>query len=107
MTPDDLSELLQAGEGQRLEFKEEAIKPSDLAETLVAFANAQGGIVIIGVNDAGEPVGMRQPSQAQDMVLTAASNELCDPPVKLSGVTIQQLAEDVRVLVVTVPRSRR
>jgi predicted HTH transcriptional regulator len=83
MTAAQLQELLQQGEGQRLEFKEDAIKPSDLAQTLVALANAQGGMVLIGVNDAGQPVGMHSYQQTYDLVMTAASPELCDPPIPL------------------------
>jgi hypothetical protein len=41
MTPDELLHLITQGEGQRIDFKEEAIKPGWLAETLVAFANTK------------------------------------------------------------------
>src|SRR5437016_4426599 len=58
MTVEELRRLLEAGEGQRLEYKQEAIKPSDLAETLIAFANSTGGTVLIGVDDEGRPVGI-------------------------------------------------
>ncbi len=107
MSSEELQELLVAGEGERLEFKQEAIKPSDLAETLVAFANSRGGTVLLGVNDRGEATGLRRPNVAQDLVLTAASRELCDPPLRLRGISLAELAEGVQVLVVTVRRSRQ
>jgi predicted HTH transcriptional regulator len=87
MAPADLLDLLRQGEGQRLEFKADAIKPADLAETLVAMANAQGGVVLLGVDDAGQPVGIHSSKQAYDLVLTAASHELCDPPIRLAEVS--------------------
>jgi hypothetical protein len=105
MTAAQLESLLAQGEGQRLEFKEDAIKPSDLAQTLVALANAQGGMVLIGVNDAGQPVGMHSYQQTYDLVMTAASPELCDPPIPLGKLEAVTLADQRQILVVVVPRS--
>lgn len=107
MTTEELGSQLSLGEGQRLEFKQDAIKPGDLAETLVALANAQGGLVLIGVSDAGVPVGVRSYEQAYDLVMTAASYELCDPPVPLTQVEPVAVAPGLQVLAVTVPRSHR
>ena len=41
-------------ETQHIEFKPNFNE--DVIETLVAFANAKGGKVLVGVNNAGEPV---------------------------------------------------
>ena len=38
------------------EFKE--LYVSDIKKTVVAFANTEGGILYIGINDAGEVVGL-------------------------------------------------
>ena len=107
MTPEALLDLLRQGEGQRLEFKEDAIRPSDLAQTLVALANAQGGVVLLGVNDAGQPIGIHSDRHAYDLVMTAASHELCDPAIRLTRVASVVLPDGIQVLVVTVPRSRK
>jgi ATP-dependent DNA helicase RecG len=48
--------LIAAGEGARVEFKSSFQK--EVIETLTAFANTQGGSVLIGVNDAGQIVGV-------------------------------------------------
>ncbi len=50
-----LHTLIAAGESQTLEFKTSFDKAT--VESLVAFANAQGGTVLIGVSDAGEVRG--------------------------------------------------
>ncbi|HEY7065625.1 MAG TPA: ATP-binding protein [Chloroflexota bacterium] len=107
MTAAELRALLAQGEGPRLEFKEAAIKPADLAETFVALANAQGGMVLLGVSDRGQPVGVRSPQAAHDLVLTAASRELCDPPIPLAGLDLVALLDGTRVLAVTVPSARQ
>ena len=49
-------QLLFAGESQTLEFKTSFDKAA--VESLVAFANAQGGTVLVGVSDTGEVVGV-------------------------------------------------
>ncbi|MDZ7892205.1 MAG: putative DNA binding domain-containing protein [Rhodoferax sp.] len=51
-----LSGLLLFGESQTLEFKSSFDKAT--VETLVAFANAQGGTVLIGVTDSGNVQGI-------------------------------------------------
>lgn len=107
MTLPDLMRQLAQGEGQRLEFKQDAIKPGDLAETLVALANARGGMVILGVDDAGVPCGVQSYKQAYDLAMTAASQELCDPPIPLADIEPVAVAQGIQVLVVTVPRSRQ
>ena len=47
---------LLEGESQTLEFKTSFDKTT--VESLVAFANAQGGIVLVGVSDAGVALGI-------------------------------------------------
>lgn len=52
-----------------------------LAETLVAFANADGGTVYVGIDEHGAPTGM-YPEQFNEVVRLAES--LCRPPVVVS-----------------------
>ena len=72
----DLDLTLAEGEGQTIEFK---VGVSNLDRELVAFANAGGGTVLVGVDDSGniKPIDLsnRFVSQIQDI----ARN--CDPPV--------------------------
>ena len=44
-------ELITQPEGRRLEFKGELPSNSDIAKTIVAFANDAGGEIYIGVDD--------------------------------------------------------
>ncbi len=48
--------LLLTGESQTLEFKSGFDKTT--VESLVAFANAQGGMVLVGVTDTGSVCGV-------------------------------------------------
>src|ERR1017187_1578619 len=48
--------LIQQGEGQRIEFK--ASFQKEVIASLVAFANTKGGLVLIGVTDTGHVTGV-------------------------------------------------
>ena len=47
----NIQEILNQPEGRRLEFKAELPEHSDLAKTMIAFANDAGGDLYIGVPD--------------------------------------------------------
>ncbi|MBL0709653.1 MAG: putative DNA binding domain-containing protein [Colwellia sp.] len=52
-----IQRLIQQGEGQSIEFKTSFQK--EVITTIVAFANANGGKVFIGVSDTGEILGLK------------------------------------------------
>lgn len=59
MIAEELELLIQQGEGYNLEFKLALpSKASDLAEEVCAFANAAGGMLLIGVDDKGKISGV-------------------------------------------------
>ncbi len=76
----DLADLLAQPEGQRLAFVRRAFRPDDLAETLAALANAQGGVVLVGAR--GKKVeGVGDVEAARLAALDAAL--ACTPPLIL------------------------
>jgi ATP-dependent DNA helicase RecG len=59
MTRQEVETLIQQGEGYNVEFKQSIpSKASDLAEEVCAFANAAGGVIIIGITDKGVIAGV-------------------------------------------------
>ena len=91
-TRDQILNQLRAGEDGRSEFKEVrfgdrgvlAPNTQDLAGELVAFANAEGGAVFLGVDDSGAVRGI--PLDQVDMVehwLLNVATHNCDPPIRL------------------------
>ncbi|GFO96073.1 ATP-dependent DNA helicase [groundwater metagenome] len=54
---DNLQELIASGESISLEFKEKF--DDRTLESVVAFANTKGGLILIGVSDRGEVKGIR------------------------------------------------
>lgn len=78
MNKNDLSILLQEGEGSMLEYKESL--SSALSRELVAFANTAGGKILLGVRDDGSVRGIGDTNDIRARIQDIARN--CDPPVK-------------------------
>ena len=51
MDKEELTGLIEKGEDSFTEFKEEKVHPDDLAAEKVAFANTEGGRILLGVFD--------------------------------------------------------
>ena len=78
---DDLIDLVRHGEGLTLDFKQEL--PSNgtkIGEVLSSFANCEGGILIVGVADDGEFIGIREPDPILQR-LASISQSTCRPPL--------------------------
>lgn len=92
MTTTELLEHIAAGESQTLEFKASFDKAS--IESLVAFANTQGGTVLVGVTDAalvqGVTVGKETFNEWLGQIKSATSPSLIPDLVAhpLNGKTV-------------------
>jgi len=80
-TRTDILELIAKAEGSGLEFKRDDITPLELAEELVAFSNAQGGIVILGVENDGSISGILRPPDAVEEWAMNVARDLVRPPI--------------------------
>ena len=60
MTKTELFELIANGEGSGVEFKRDDVRPEQLAKEIVALANFQGGIILLGVEDDGTIAGIQR-----------------------------------------------
>lgn len=99
----DLHELIARGEGEELEFKQKTTHPHRISRTLVSLANTRGGQVLVGVDDAGRILGIRD-AEEELFVLRDAAAHYVEPP--LTNLRYHEVEEDGRtVLIVTVPES--
>jgi len=76
-------ELISEGEHQQLDFKFEISDSRKIARTLSAFANTDGGTLLIGVKDNGNIAGVR--SEEEYYMLEAASEMYCRPKVAFTA----------------------
>ena len=63
MTAAELKKLVLNGESQFLEFKKKADHPEKIVREMVAFANSEGGTLLIGVDDRGNISGLPFPDE--------------------------------------------
>ncbi len=92
MTHDQLHDLIADGEGPTVEFKRSLTK--DLGRELCAFANADGGVILLGVADSGRIVGVDNRNRVKSRIQSTARS--ADPPI---DVEIDSIAEVLRVTV--------
>ena len=57
-----LLQTIAAGDGSKVEFKRDGIRPEQLAREIVSFANMNGGTVLLGVEDDGTISGIQRPN---------------------------------------------
>ena len=72
--------LIAQGEHQQQDFKYEISDARKIARTLSAFANTDGGRLLIGVKDNGKIAGVR--SDEEIYMVEAAATLYCVPPVQ-------------------------
>ncbi|OEK06682.1 AlbA family DNA-binding domain-containing protein [Roseivirga misakiensis] len=75
-----LSRITIKGEGQFLEFKKKANYPEKIVKEIVAFANSNGGKLLLGVDDDGTISGTRN-IEGEAFVLEKAIEELIKPHI--------------------------
>lgn len=97
MSPYDLENLIQTGEGAFLEFKRTVPTPEKIAREIAAFANTKGGTILIGVDDNQTIVGVREYFE-EEFLLLKASSECCVPAVPITIELVHFGAEDVMVV---------
>lgn len=97
-----IRKLIAQGENQQLDFKFEISDSKKIARTLVAFANTDGGRLLVGVKDNGVIAGVR--SEEEYYMIEAAAQLFCKPEIAFQ--TKEWDVDGKLVLEVIVPKSR-
>ena len=74
-----LNMILEEGEGYKIEFKESYY--ANIDKEIVAFANASGGRIFIGISDEGKIKGIEITNKLKSQIQDLANN--CEPSVKI------------------------
>ncbi|MBO7552474.1 MAG: ATP-binding protein [Bacteroidaceae bacterium] len=98
---DYIHALIAQGEHQQQDFKFEISDICKIAKTLSAFANTDGGRLLIGVKDNGKIAGVR--SEEEQYMIEAAAQVYCKPHVACEMQSY--LIEGRTVLIATIEKS--
>jgi hypothetical protein len=98
----ELKKMIESGESESIEFKNSGIlsNTNELAFLMTAFANANGGFLLIGVNDDGTTEGMSARKGHQELIMSVARDK-CDPPLLPNFETLSYNQSDVYVIRIT------
>ena len=103
-SPTELIEKIMLGEDSIIEFKREMPHRYSLADEIAAFANAKGGVILIGVDDDRNIIGLelQELDRAEKTVV-----EICEDSIEPSVpiFTEKLRLDDKNILQIEVPRS--
>ena len=100
MTEKELLGILDKGENFYIEFKEEAIKAKELGEEIIAFANSEGGTVIIGISDDGKIKGILE-DNIEEKIMNICRNN-CIP--NIVPIYEEVISQGMKVAIVNIPK---
>ncbi len=96
-----IENLIREGEHQQQDFKFEISNARKIAKSLVAFANTDGGRLLIGVKDNGRIAGVR--TEEEYYMIDAAATLYCKPEIPFS--TFRHVVDGKVVLEIIIEHS--
>ncbi len=76
----ELLELIEEGESLTCEFKRKFSTYEKIAKEMIAFANTNGGVILFGVDDDKEIIGVES-EKTEAMLIEETANNYCEPPL--------------------------
>ncbi len=99
----ELQLKIAEGEHQRQDFKYAINDSKKIARSLAAFANTDGGSLLLGVKDNGKVVGVA--SEEEFYMVEAAAQMYCKPPIDFE--TYEWEEDGKIVLEIKIPKSEQ
>ena len=100
----ELKKLVFEGEGLQLEFKRKASYPEKIVRELIAFANTEGGTLLVGVDDDKTIPGVKYPDEESFSIQEAI--KYCKPKL-IFHESILAISENRFVVRYDVPQSAK
>jgi ATP-dependent DNA helicase RecG len=100
-----LLNILDKGEDSQCQFKQDFRSINNLAVEISAFANSNGGMIIIGATDSGDLKGIHRKdvSRLNQWISNASSNKI-EPPLFVSTEIL--MCDNKRILVIHVQQGK-
>ncbi len=95
-------ELIEEGENLHCEFKLHFSSSQKIAKEIMAFANTKGGVILFGVDDSKEIVGVESEKSEAELIEETVRN-FCEPAVffRLHFINV----EDKEIVAMEIPES--
>ena len=102
MLQSELLNLISQGEGPKLEFKRDVGAPEALAKEIVAFANMNGGRILLGIEDKTQAIVGIEKKDLQAWLMDTVIGRYIRPfiPIDYEEATIEQK----KVAIITIPQ---
>jgi ATP-dependent DNA helicase RecG len=99
-----LAQIIRQGENMTVEFKSDRgpLTDDDLIQAVVCLANAQGGVLLVGVEDNGAVTGLHETHRTHPSQLAAFVASRTVPPLTISA-SFEDLPGGMQVAVLRVP----
>jgi ATP-dependent DNA helicase RecG len=103
MNNEELLEIIDRGEDYTHQFKENFFNIDKLAAEISAFANSEGGMIIIGVTDSGELKGLSKEDVLHlNQWISNSTTEKIDKQIFVKTEVL--ICQGKRILIIHVPR---
>ena len=102
MKKNEVLELIEGGENLQCEFKRKFSSSEKIAREMIAFANTRGGVILFGVDDNKEIVGVDSEKSEAELIKDAGLN-YCEPPLDFNIAYFDLNGKEV--VVVEIPES--
>ena len=99
----ELQETIAQGENSSVEFKTLPLRPESLAKEMTAFANSQGGMILLGVSDSGEVEGLDDEKDYEEWVMNVARNNV-SPAIAVEYAEF--VLQGKRIALISVPKGQ-
>ncbi len=102
-TEKETRQLIAGGENSSVEFKSAQVKGESLAREMVAFANAGGGVIFLGIEDNGQITGLSPRRNYEEWTANIVRNNVI-PAVQVEYSEI--MIDNNKIGVIEVPKGR-
>jgi len=103
MIHSELQDIIQQGENSSVEFKEYGVKNDSLAKEMVAFANSQGGVILLGVTDSGTISGIPTDYGLEERIMNIARDSIIPA---LEPQFQQDFFEEKTLAIIIIPKGK-
>jgi len=97
----EILQIIEKGENSSVEFKNADVRPDSIAREIIGFANSQGGIILLGVDDNGGLTGIDSSKNYNEWVSNISRNNVI-PPIEC--VYYETKLSDTSIGIIEVPK---